>query len=544
MKRGQHSTVLTMGFAIAAAFAACSDDDDATSTEGAATGADAATPSDDGLRVKIESGEIEGQRANTDTNVRAFLGIPYAKPPVGELRWAPPQKPESWTAPRSTKEYGARCAQLESTVLQNAASDTEDCLYLNVWAPAAAPKQKLPVMVWIHGGGNVNGSASEPVPYLLTGHFYSGEHLAARDVVVVSLNYRLGVLGFLSHPQLSGEGGHSGNQGLLDQQLALAWVKQNIAQFGGDPSNVTIFGESAGSLDVCLHVASPKSRGLFQRAISQSGGCTTLQTTSAVAQQRSAELAQKLGCNGDDSLACVRGKSTSELLAAATGISFGPIVDGAFLPEQARALFDKGDIAKVPYILGSNTDEGTLFTQQLSNVTTDEAYRAAITQRVGAQATEAVLQRYPVSNFKDEPKPYQAALARVFGDQSLVCSTYDAALRAAKAGAPTWLYNFDIPSNVGNLGATHGAELVYVFGTSPNLTEEQQRASDGIQGYWTNLAKKGDPNGQGLAEWPKFSAENDVRINLALEFKQVEKFRSSECELWRSLYDANYNAAK
>ena len=549
MKRG-HSSVLTMGFAFVASLTtACSDDDDASSQEGAASQADASTSSADAgaLRVKIESGEIEG--AQLDTDVRAFLGIPYAKPPVGELRWTLPQKPEAWKELRATKEYGQRCAQPESTTLQNAASDTEDCLYLNVWAPPAAAKPpaavtKKPVMVWIHGGGNVNGSTSEPLPYVKSGFFYSGEHLAEKDVVVVTMNYRLGVFGFLAHAGLADKDGHSGNQGLLDQQFALQWVKQNIEKFGGDPANVTIFGESAGSLDVCLHVASPKSRGLFHRAISESGGCTTSQTTAQVAETRSAELAQKLGCSGDDSLKCLRGKSTEELLTAATGSTFSVSVDGSFLPDQARALFDKGDIAKVPYILGSNTDEGTLFTTALSNITTDEAYRAVISQRVGEKAADAVMERYPVSKFKDEPKPYQAALARVFGDQTLVCSTYDSALRAAKAGAPTWMYNFDIPANMGGLGATHGSELVYVFGTSPNLSDPQKRASERIQAYWTNLAKQADPNGADLPKWPKFSAEQDVRLNLGLEFEVVEKFRTSECELWRSLYDASYNANK
>jgi carboxylesterase type B len=214
------------------------------------------------------------------------------------------------------------------------------------------------------------------------------------------------------------------------------------------------------------------------------------------------------------------------------------------LPDQARALYDRGDIAKVPYILGSNTDEGTLFTTSLRNVTTDDAYRAVISQRVGEQATDTVLQRYPVREFKDEPQPYQAALARVFGDQTRVCSTYDSALRAARAGAPTWMYNFDIPANVGGLGATHGSELVYVFDTSPNLSDDQKRASERIQGYWTNLAKQADPNGGELPKWPAFSADNDVRMNLGLELEVVEKFRTSECDLWRSLYEASYNAGK
>jgi para-nitrobenzyl esterase len=255
---------------------------------------------------------------------------------------------------------GNRCAQLASAVLQSAASDSEDCLYINVWTPSSA--EKLPVMVWLHGGGNVTGSASEPIPFVNSGVFYSGEFLAQRKIVVVSLNYRLGVLGFLN------EGSSvTGNQGLLDQKLALEWVHSNIERFGGDPTNVTIFGESAGSFDVCLHMASPKSRSLFHRAISESGGCTTRQQTEADGQKYTDEVAAKLGCAGKDTIGCLRGKSVMDLLNAVpanipVGKGFGPIVDGDFMPDQPRTLYDSGNVAKVPYILGSNSDEGTLFT--------------------------------------------------------------------------------------------------------------------------------------------------------------------------------------
>jgi para-nitrobenzyl esterase len=481
---------------------------------------------------------------NDSGTVRSFLGIPYAQPPVGPLRWKDPQKVAAWTGVRPAKEFGGRCAQLESTVLMNKASDTEDCLYLNVWTPSPAPASKLPVMFWIHGGGNVNGSANEPVPYLNSGLFYTGEFLAKRGVVVVSINYRLGVFGFMSTPSLKAEGSKLGNQGLWDQRAAMQWVQRNIAAFGGDPAKVTIFGESAGSLDVCMHVASPQSKGLFQQAVSESGGCTTFQATAATAQATADKLATALGCTAGD-LACLRGKSVMQLLTglpAGSG-SFGPMVDEDFFPKQPRALFDAGEINKVPYILGSNTDEGTLFTLGLTSVNSEETYKAALMMRFPMTA-DVVYAKYPPSNFMKEMNPYLAALARAFGDSALVCSTWDSAVRAAKAGAPVWMYNFDIPANVAGLGATHGSELVYVFGTSPNLSPEQQKISDLMQEYWTNLAKLADPNMAPLATWPKFSEASDKRINFSLDPSVVENFRTEECKFWRTQYDARFTEAK
>ena len=498
------------------------------------------------LIVKVEDGELEGAM-NEGADVRSFLGIPYAKPPVGELRWKEPQRNTAWTGVRSAKEFGGRCAQLDSAVLMNKASDTEDCLYLNVWAPLPVSTKKLPVMFWIHGGGNVNGSTNEPVPYLNSGLFYTGEFLAKKDVIVVSLNYRLGVFGFLAHSGLGSEGSKPGNQGLWDQQAALSWVQRNISNFGGDPGNVTIFGESAGSFDVCMQVASPKSRGLFHRAISESGGCTTFQQTLATAQMTGDKLAAAVGCtgSGSEALKCLRDKPVSQLLTALPGgagmSGFGPNVDGEFMPTQPRTLYDRGEIAKVPYILGSNTDEGTLFTIG-TNVTNEEMYKAAIMTRYAA-ITDQVMEHYPVSKFMDQMNPFNAALARAFGDGTLVCSTWDTATRAAKAGSTVYMYNFDIPAGVGtNLGATHGAELVYVFGTSPALSEEQQKVSDLIQNFWTNLAKTGDPNATSLLSWPKFSESMDTRVNFSVMPSTVQNFRSDECKFWRQQYDLRFAA--
>ena len=520
---------------LAAVLGACADDAAFDETTHAAQEAQA----DSAARVAIDDGSLEGV---VEGKTVKFLGIPYAKPPVGSLRFKRPQPNEPWQGVRDASKFGKRCAQLYSAVLQNNASEDEDCLYLNVWTPETKPAKPRPVMVWIHGGGNVNGSASEPLPFVNSGVFYSGQKLAEQGVVVVTLNYRLGVFGFLAHPALGEAAG--GNQGLFDQQQALAWVQQNIAKFGGDPDQVTIFGESAGSQDVCLHVASPVSRGLFHRAVSQSGGCTTLNVTGAQAKQNATKLAETLGCTGADALTCLQAQPVSKLLTPGLTppVSFGPSVDGVFLPDQPRALFARGDTADVPYILGSNTDEGTLF---VSGTVPDEAaLRTALERQFGAGSAEAILKVYPLSSF---PTP-RAALARIVGDARLVCTTHDTALLASAAGRPVWMYNFDIPATVSAgpdsepLGATHGAELVYVFGTSTLFTPESAKTAALMQTYWTNFAKQGDPNGTGLLEWPLFSEAQQSRVNFSTAPSVVSDFRAKECAFWRGRYEASFAA--
>jgi para-nitrobenzyl esterase len=531
--------------------AGCAEDkNDPVADAASAASGDSEVPQPDGgvdeasNSVQIEDGELEG---SNDDGIRKFLGIPYAQPPIGPLRWRRPQPVEAWSGVKAANEFGPRCAQNESTTLMNAASAAEDCLYLNVWTPDLTPDKPIPVMVWIHGGGNQNGSANEPVPYANAGLFYTGQFLAKNQgVVVVSLNYRLGAFGFFTHPTLDDEeDGPSGNQGLWDQQAALAWVQKNIAKFGGDPKNVTIFGESAGSLDVCFHVASPKSRGLFHKAISQSGGCTTRNTTKEEGTQEVEKLAMALGCTGEAALECLRGKPVAELLAQTARL--GPVVDGEFLPKQARELFDAGDVAKVPYMLGSNTDEGTLFTFG-QTVTTEEELKAAISMRLQTTDTAPILAAYPLSEFMGEDNPQQARLARILGDAQLVCSTWDSAVRAQKAGFPgVWMYNFDVPVVIATLptlklGATHGAELVYVFQTSPAFEAVETELSNKMQTYWATFAKTGDPNGGEQLAWPMFSEETSTRINFALEPSIVPEFRKAECLLWRAGYDRQFAA--
>ena len=484
------------------------------------------------LQLHIAQGDIQGFAV--DDGVRSFLGIPYAQAPLGALRWQAPVPQPAWVGLRQVTQWSARCPQAGSHGQPNAL-ESEDCLYLNVWAPSTA--SALPVMVWIHGGGNVDGTASDEA--------LNGKLLAARfGVVVVSLNYRLGVLGFMSHPNLAAAGGGAlGNQGLRDQQLALRWVHDNIAVFGGDPEKVTIFGESAGASDVCLHMVAPASRGLFARALGESGGCTTRRKLVSDAVPQGTMLAQQLGCGDVDPLACMRAKSVQDVFTAAdalgaSGVSFGPVVDGDVTPDQPRTLYDHDAIAQVPYLIGSNTDEGTGFTLDATGITDDAGYLEALRVRLLLPADQ-VAALYPVSAFQTHPDPYQAAVARAWGDRSLVCTTLDVAQRTAAAGLPVFMYNFDMPldGSAGVWGAAHATEIVFVFGTKPDFTPEERAVSDRMQRYWTQFAKTGDPASPELEAWPRFTKAQDVRVNFGVNTTVLHDFRMTECQFWSAQYD-------
>jgi para-nitrobenzyl esterase len=377
------------------------------------------------------------------------------------------------------------------------------------------------------------------------GHFYDAHELAGeRNVVVVTINYRLNAFGFFAHPALAGEDAtypYAGNQGLLDQRAALEWVQANIKAFGGNPKKVLIFGESAGSEDVCLHVASPESRPLFHRAISESGGCTTKQSTAARGAASAEAFAATLGCGAAaDQLACLRQVPVSTIVDNLAQGTFDPVVDGGFLPDQPRALYDSGNYAKVPYILGSNSDEGTLFFLGATPVTTEAEYLAALQARYGALAAQ-VAAVYPAADF---PTP-QDALVRAFGDSILVCSTYDTARRAAAGGSHAYLYNFarKIPISALQqlgLGAFHGSEIVYVFGSITPPTPVDDTIGQTIRGYWSRLARSGNPNGNGALKWPRYKNATDRRINFDAETSVLTGFRRTECDFWFGVYDAQF----
>ena len=368
--------------------------------------------------------------------------------------------------------------------------------------------------------------------------------------MVVTINYRLGVLGFFNHSALAAEDAaypYAGNQGLLDQRAALQWVRDNIGAFGGDPDNVTIFGESAGSFDVCLHVVSPGSAGLFHRAISESNGCTTHQASAADAAPAVAQLVSAVGCGASsDVLACLRQVPAEELLQAnPLGDEWATanlIVDGGFLPDQPRALFAAGTFNKVPYILGSNADEGNGQFGSLGELLGSQGgYLGALRHLFGERA-EQIATLYPLEHFppKEMGSSELLALARVVGDHENVCPTYDTARRAGAAGADVYLYNFarpDADPPFANLGADHTAEIGYVFGSIELMTEADKQVARAMQGYWTRLASNGDPNGEGAPPWPRYEDASDERIDFNDPISVLTGFRRAECEFWWNLDD-------
>lgn len=498
-----------------------------------------------GTTITLAAGVVQGSVVGKS---RAFLGIPFAAPPVGPLRWRPPAPAAPWEGVLDASSFPQACPQLPALV--GSPSENEDCLYLNVWSPEPAPTKLKSVMVWIHGGSNVSGSTADMVPFPgLEGLLYDGQTLAGdNDVVVVSLNYRLGVFGFFGQADLAGEDPgfpYGGNQGLLDQRAALEWVRDNIASFGGDPKKVTIFGESAGSFDVCAHVVSPLSRGLFRGAISESGSCAVGVATKGESEAAAEDVAEAVGCGAaPDKLACLRSASVADLLAAGenavAGRALGISIDGGVLPDDPGVLIDTRQFdKKVRYILGANSDEGTIFFLGATPVADESEYLAALQDRYGDLADEIALV-YPADAF-DTP---QDALIRVFGDSGLLCPTYELARRFSAAKGKAYVYNFNrvIPNEVIEalgLGALHGAEIAYVFGTLQVDTPEDTALGLAIREYWSTFAKKRKPKAKetGGPKWKPYKAKKDNLLRLDATVEELTGFRRTECDFWASVTD-------
>lgn len=501
-------------------------------------------PEADPRIVQTDNGLLRGLATN---RVRSFLGIPYAAPPVGELRWRAPQPYPHWSGVRDATTAGSVCAQ--TIPFLNSQAGSEDCLFLNVHAPTPAPTSPLPVMVWIHGGAFTSGDG------LQFGGTDGSDIVRRAGVVVVSLNYRLGELGFLAHPQLSRgySGDAAGNFGLQDQIAALKWVQRNIAAFGGDPHNVTIFGESAGGWSVCLHLVSPLSSGLFQRAIVQSGLCTTPLSSLGAAEQQGLRLATKIGC-GDSyaQLDCMRSKSADEvrsalppdpLFAFSEGEfgSWSPIVDGTVITAQPADSLASGNFNRVPLLIGSNRDEGTLFVALSHDLAgrplTAERYPERLAYLLDSRLVGAVEQHYPLSNFA---KP-GAALAAAFGDGFLACPTIKAAALAAPF-VPTYLYQFEYPDAPFTfpvdvpLGAFHSAEIQYVFGRriGAGFNATERALSQQVMGYWTRFAAAGDPNGGDATTWP-LHGESANYVALDRQITSGQQPKAADCQFWNNL---------
>jgi para-nitrobenzyl esterase len=465
----------------------------------------------------VESGKLRGVAETGPSPLRIFRGVPFAAPPVGDLRWREPQPVVRWSGIRQATEFGPRCMQqpLFPDMMFRSPAPREDCLYLNVWTPAklgGSQQHKLPVLMYIYGGGFMAGDSSEKR--------YDGAALARRGIVVVTVNYRLGVFGFFSHPELTAESPHhaSGNYGLLDQAAALAWVKRNIAAFGGDPSHITIGGESAGSIAVSALMASTLSRGKIAGAIGESGAMMLALTPPplAEAERKGTAFAQNIGA---PTLAALRAIPAEKLLAAqaaAKDMPFDAVIDGYFLTEPPSVTFDTGKAAHVPLLVGSNSQEGPGSAIYGEGAPTVANYRAGLTRAFGDKA-DALFALYPAGTDADV-LPMATALA---SDAFLALPTWKWFDLQRRTGAPTYYYYFsrvrppmvtDTSGGPAPWGAWHSAEIEYALGNldaNPlyRWTDDDRKVSSMMSAYFANFIKTGNPSSRTLPVWPKASLD-------------------------------------
>ena len=487
-----------------------------------------------GGAIQVDGGRILGVTSTDDPGVVVFKGIPFAAPPVDDLRWRPPQPAEPWEGVLQADSYGSVCPQLPyaedsfwARLQQYSPSEmSEDCLYLNVWAPAKPPAEKLPVMLWIHGGGLTRGSGTR------TG--YDGTALVRRGVVVVTINYRLAAFGYLAHPELSAESEHgsSGNYGILDQIAALEWVQRNIAGFGGDPDRVTIFGESAGATSVCLLMATPLADGLFHRAIGQSGGA--FGPMSRLAEEYAGRPSHEaVGEVFGTALVGEEG-ATVEAMRAATadevletyerlgGRAYGitrAVVDAWVLPDDVDTIFAEGRQHDVPVIVGSNADEGPPLFERW--VPKDFAAYAEHAESTYGELAEDFLELYP----NGDTATIWDSYLRSRGQGRFAWTMNNWARQMENVTSKAWLYHFThvppIP-DAERYGAYHAGEIVYVFDNLDLSSFEEVRASDRklaalMSRYWVNFAATGDPNGESLPAWASFSVDDEAFMEMAVE---------------------------
>jgi para-nitrobenzyl esterase len=503
--------------------------------------------------VHTKEGPVRGFKIK---GVDVFLGIPFAAPPVGNLRWQPPQPAARWRKTLDATEFEKTCLQTNTFGVFAAVSDKEDCLYLNVFAPNSDKghghgrghdhKRKLkPVMVWIHGGGLFDGSSSE----------YDGSKLARDgDVVFVSMNYRLNIMGFISHPALDTESDAHTNYGIMDMQAALRWVQRNISKFGGNPDNVTIFGESAGGTAVLFNMISPTAKGLFHRAIVHSPAYAANQATYAAGVVRGQEFAAAVGCGSDASPAtatCLRAVPIETIIASGFP-GRGPVraLDGKILTTNMGEAFTTGSFNKVPVIIGNNRDEQTWFLgmTELASGTplTAAGYPAAVTAAFGATVGPQVLTQYPLADF---PNPSNA-LAAAQTDRGFACGTRRGA-RLIAQHVPMYAYLFAdrtapfyFPAVSFNYWAAHTLELEYIFANFKGATGEfkplnraQSKLSDDMVSYWTEFARTGNPNSRETPDWDRYKLNKDNYQLLdlpkprgTLQFSAIHK-----CDFWNSI---------
>lgn len=453
--------------------------------------------------IKVHEGKLQG---TTENGLTVFKGVPFAAPPIGDLRWHSPMPPAKWEGIRQANSFAPAPIQGGNPP----AGKSEDCLYLNIWSPAKSAKEKIPVLVWIYGGGFNFGATSEAT--------YNGEKLAKKGVILISIAYRVGQLGFMAHPELSKENPSniSGNYGILDMIAGLKWIKENIHAFGGDPNKVTIFGESAGGIAVSMLCASPQAKGLFQGAISQSGGSfgPSRITTYPGENMKRLSVAEKAGedymkNSGFSSIAEMR-KLPVDKLPAIKGLAW-PIVDGVVIPDDQYKLYEAGKFNDTPILVGYNSDEGASF----SPPKTPEDYIKGVESRYG-RFSKALIEAYPTGENSVPKTARDLARDAAFGWQ-----TWSWARLHAKSGkSKVFYYYFDqhpenpVGSPNAGHGSHHGQEVAYVFeqldSKNPQTTQTDLAISDAMGTYWTNFAKYGDPNGGNLPKWPAF--DNDGKV--------------------------------
>jgi para-nitrobenzyl esterase len=498
-------------------------------TEGGILAQAAATPEAPAPKVELATGALEGVRIREDEHAVAYLGVAYAAPPIGERRWRAPQEVLPWTGTRKATSFGAACPQLPARWLPTVAW-SEDCLYLNIWSDRPgvnAPQQ--PVIVYFHGGSNTAGySQLNPL----------GPAMSKLGIIFVSANYRLGPFGFLAHPGLTAESDHhaSGNYGLMDQIQALKWVQGNIARFGGDPGRITVMGQSAGAVDICLLMTSRQAEGLFQRAILESGDCQGVLNEDRVAalhcnhiagaaEASGERLAQDLHVENDSAtVRQLRAISAANILKTWSEdptIHFSAIVDGWIVPEQPAKMFAEGREMAVPILVGSNADEATVFSH--GGPTSIDEYMSYLRADTGSYA-EREFAAYSVNTDAQVPARYLQ-----LQNESFAYGAWSMARALSRIGKPSYLYRFSY-SETGKraaLGAYHGEELYFLSDSFPNdwqPTGEESSFGRTLRSYWTQFAKTGDPNTRAAPRWPPYKAQTDLYLDLgpAIHLKPVE----------------------
>jgi para-nitrobenzyl esterase len=509
-----------------------------TATVGCTTGTAIPNPSQrpsqgPGPVVTTADGAVRGK---TVAGIGEYLGIPYAAAPVGALRWRPPQPPEPWTGTREATSYAPHCPQPTSAF--GRASTSEDCLYLNVFTPAGNHSRALPVMVWVHGGSLRTGESDD----------YNPAGLVRHGVVVVTINYRIGALGFLAEPALAGHpGAPSGNYGLMDQQAALRWVQHNIRGFGGDPGQVTLFGESAGGLSTLAQLISPGTRGLFRRAIVESGTYDLTLPSLAAAESAGQAFAAKAGCastvSARDVAACLRRLPVSTILSNQNPVGYTPDVDGAVLTQSVKTALARGQFNYVPVVIGTNHDEYRLFVaviQFLGGRVTAANYQTMIasTLSLPATAASAAAAQYPLSRYPSPP----VALGAVATDAIFACHALTAEESLSRY-VPVYAYEFNdenapelfLPPVGFPYGAAHASELPYLFSQATvahpaSFSAAQQQLAAAMKQYWTGLARTGVP----AAGWPRFSRTSQQVLSLVPPRPRVETDFAAQhhCAFW------------